>query len=152
MRENFWNLGLALTCAFALAGCASVTEGTTQKLTVNSIPQGATCVLSRDGAEIAKVAPTPGTVEISKSRHDIDVSCTKPGYPSGGGRLNSDLAGMTFGNLILGGLVGVAIDAGTGAMNKYDPEITVPLDPNARPVKPVKPEQDRVRPDGPPSV
>jgi len=138
-------LGLSL----CMGGCASVTKGTTQKLTINTSPQGATCVLKRDGATIARVAPTPGTVEISKSQHDIEVDCNKPGYPRAVGRLNSELEAMTFGNLLIGGLVGVAVDYGTGAMNKYDKSITVPLNQNTQPAqqperrptprKPVKP-------------
>lgn len=146
-------MGPYRTCMIALAmvgvslgGCAAVTKGTSQKLTVNTVPQGADCILSRDGATIGKVAPTPGTVEISKSRHDIDIRCSKAGYPDGGGKLTSELEAMTFGNILVGGLVGVAVDAGTGAMNKYQPTITVPLDPNAQKVPtvpPVKPPRNK---------
>lgn len=92
-------------------------------------------MLSRNGAQIGSVSPTPGTIEISKSRHDIDIRCNKVGFPASGGKLTSELEAMTFGNILIGGLVGVAIDAGTGAMNKYQKTITVPLG-GQPPVKP----------------
>ena len=35
--------------------------------------------------------------------------------------VESDVAAMTFGNIILGGGIGVVIDAASGASNKYSP-------------------------------
>ncbi len=125
---------LVLCSAVILSGCASTMKGTTQQLTVNTAPQGGTCVLSRGGKQIAQVATTPGTVNISKSNQDIDVTCNKAGFPKAVARLNSELEPMTFGNILIGGLIGVAVDYSTGAINKYQPTITVPLDPNARPL------------------
>ncbi len=117
-----------------------MTKGTTQQLTVNTAPQGADCVLTRQGARIAQVNPTPGTIEISKSRHDIHVRCERAGYPVAQGTLGSELEAMTFGNILIGGLVGVAVDVGTGAANKYEKSITIPLDPSAVPQQPLAKE------------
>jgi hypothetical protein len=36
---------------------------------------------------------------------------------------------MTFGNILFGGLVGVVVDASSGAMTKYEPQITIKLIP-----------------------
>ncbi len=35
--------------------------------------------------------------------------------------VESDVAAMTFGNIILGGGIGVVIDSASGASNKYSP-------------------------------
>ncbi|MEL6373711.1 MAG: hypothetical protein AAFR04_07060 [Pseudomonadota bacterium] len=124
--------GVAL--ASALGGCATIVEGTSQKLTVNTAPQGANCVLNRNGERIGAVASTPGTVDISNSRHDILISCDRAGYSRTQATLNSRFQAMTLGNLLVGGVVGVVVDAGSGAMNKYDKAITIPMQrPGARP-------------------
>ncbi len=117
----------------AVSGCASITQGTDQQVSISSNPTGARCELTRDGQTIAVADPTPEIVTIGKSRKDIQVACTKAGYQETTGLLSSDIAGMTFGNILAGGIIGVAVDAGTGAMNKYDTQITVPLTPAAAP-------------------
>ena len=113
--------------AMTASGCASITQGTDQQVSIGSNPAGARCELTRSGEVIAVADPTPEIVTIGKSRKDIQVACTKPGYRETKGILGSDVAGMTFGNIIAGGIIGLAVDAGTGAMNKYDNQIVVPL-------------------------
>jgi hypothetical protein len=41
------------------------------------------------------------------------------------------MEGMTAGNIILGGVIGLGVDAASGAMNKYTPEIQVIMTPIA---------------------
>ena len=41
----------------------------------------------------------------------------------------SDFAGATAGNLLLGGFIGVAVDAASSAANKYDGDVTITLQP-----------------------
>ncbi|MEO0618603.1 MAG: hypothetical protein AAFZ01_04920 [Pseudomonadota bacterium] len=90
-------------------------------------------MLNREGdGTIGNVALTPGNVNISKSSKNIQVTCEKAGYQPTTAVMNSELEVMSAGNLIFGGIVGIAIDAGTGAMNKYDGAITVPLTPNGQ--------------------
>ncbi len=116
-----------LLVGLGLGGCASIVRGTTQKLSVNTVPQGADCVLRRDGEVIGRAAPTPAEVKISKSRKAIEITCERPGFEPTVAVVDSKFEAMTVGNIIAGGLVGVAIDAGTGAMNKYEPTVTIPL-------------------------
>lgn len=118
-------LGLLLLTS----ACASIVEGTTQTVTVSTDPSGATCDLRRNGATIAVVNPTPGSVTLDKSRDHVSVECRKEGYQAGAESLASGFQGMTFGNVLFGGLVGVAIDASSGAMHKYPPAIIVALPP-----------------------
>ncbi len=121
---------LWLVPAAALLGaCASIMEGTDQSIAVSSHPSGAICVLEREGGQIAAVNPTPGTVRVEKSAEDISVRCSKLGYQDSIGVLVSELEGMTAGNLIFGGVIGLAVDAGSGAMHYYPSSITVNLSP-----------------------
>ena len=55
--------------------------------------------------------------------------CEKEGYLRAGGALVAETQGMTFGNLLFGGIIGLAIDAGSGAMHEYPAAITVALLP-----------------------
>ena len=43
--------------------------------------------------------------------------------------LRSEFAAMTFGNILFGGIIGVAVDAASGALNEYPPMITLTLAP-----------------------
>lgn len=117
-----------IACA-ALAGCASIVEGTDQTITVSSNPSGALCVLERGWGQIGVVNLTPGMVHVEKSSDEITVRCSKDGYHDGVGVLVSEFEGMTAGNIIFGGIVGLAVDAGSGAMYYYPPSIVVTLQP-----------------------
>ncbi|NKD77510.1 hypothetical protein HEQ60_07020 [Haematospirillum sp. H1815] len=100
--------------------CSSIIEGTTQDLSFGTTPQGALCTLHRDGRVIGQVT-TPGAVKVEKTKLDILVRCEKEGYRTAEMTVESDVAAMTFGNIILGGGIGVVIDAASGASNKYSP-------------------------------
>jgi hypothetical protein len=115
--------------ATSLGGCASITEGTHQAITVNTNPPGASCVLNRKEGQIATIASTPGDVIIRKTKYDITVVCDKPGYQQATFMDHSGVEGMTFGNAILGGGIGWAIDSSTGSDNKYDSPVNVTLVP-----------------------
>lgn len=115
------------TCALALSGCASIISGTSQDIAIATTPGGAKCVLTREGQAIGTVEPTPGRVTVRKDKHDILVTCTKDGYQVATAYMHSGVEGGTFGNILLGGLVGWGIDSATGADNKYDNTLSVPM-------------------------
>ena len=110
---------IALTLGAILPGCATITRGTTQEIAVDSTPQGAR-VETTGGAAYT----TPFAVKLKRNiGHSLAFS--KAGYQpakavvtpaiSGGGA-----AGMA-GNLLVGGIIGGAIDAGSGAMYDLSP-------------------------------
>lgn len=120
---------IVLLGAFALAACATLTKGTTQVVAVNTPGvAGATCTLSSEAIG-SQLIVTPGTVTLEKSKESIAVKCTKECYVEDGGVIASNMEGMTAGNIILGGVIGLGVDAASGAMNKYTPEIQVVMTP-----------------------
>ncbi|WP_404385813.1 hypothetical protein [Caenispirillum salinarum] len=125
-------LGVGAT-ALALGACSSIVEGTSQNVSVMTDPSGASCTLSSPNGVLGIVNPTPGSIEVPKSKHNISVACEKEGFQNGAGVLASSFEAMTIGNVIFGGLIGVAIDAGSGAMNKYPATVTVLLAPESFP-------------------
>jgi hypothetical protein len=115
-------------CALLLvvSGCASIASGTSQNVTVNSMPPGAQCEIRRDGAAVQS-GITPMTISIDKSRRPISVSCADGAGRQGIATGNSGLEPWFFGNLMIGGLVGMSIDLLDGAVNKYDSPVWVSL-------------------------
>ena len=110
-----------------LTACATVTTGTEESLLIATDPPGASCELTRKGQIIAVADSTPTSVTLEKSQYDVFVNCTKDGHLSGMTVLSSTVEAMTLGNLVIGGLVGVGIDAASGAMHRYPESITIAL-------------------------
>jgi hypothetical protein len=123
---------IILACSVLLGGCASIFEGTTQQISVNTTPSGARCTFWKNGALIADIAATPGAVRIRKSKDDLFIVCDKPGYASATFVNRSGLAMATIANVLTAGLAW-AVDSSRGADNKYQSEVSMELVPSATP-------------------
>ncbi len=114
-----WLFTLTLSGILSMAGCASITRGTTDTLIVESNPSGADVRLSN-----GMTGKTPAAFKLPR-KDSLVVTITKDGYESieinvipqivGAGS-----AGMA-GNIVFGGLIGAAVDASTGAMHDLKP-------------------------------
>jgi TonB family protein len=117
-----------LFCGVALSGCATVLEGASQGIAITSLPAaGANCLLS--GHEGQWPVVTPGFVRVQKSKEDIVVRCSKPGWQDASATIPSGFEGWTLGNAVFGGLVGVGVDAASGAINEYPHAFNVAMTP-----------------------
>ncbi len=109
-----------------LGGCASFLSDSSQPITIDT-PHclGAQCDLSNSkGSYFLK--ETPGTIPINKSYGDLSVTCTK-GEETMTQTYESSATGSMYGNILLGGIIGGAIDAGTGKGFEYENRIVHPL-------------------------
>ncbi len=113
-----------------LQACASIVEGTSQTITVQTNPAGAQCQFLREGRVVANVT-SPGGAVVEKTKHDMVVECRKEGYEVTRANLDSDIEGATWGNIVLGGGIGWAIDSASGADNKYPEYVNLTLLPVA---------------------
>lgn len=120
-------LSLLAMISIALSGCATIVNGSNQSVTVSTDPPGASCVLSRQGETVGAIAATPGSVQVSKSKNDVDVTCQKAGFVTASVAKSPSFGGATFGNILAGGLVGAVVDAASGANYTYPSEIHVPM-------------------------
>jgi hypothetical protein len=110
----------------ALSGCATIIKGTHQSISVNTTPvDGAKCTLVN--SEGTYYVTTPGTVTVDKTKSDLQIDCTRDGYAPGHAVGVSHFNGTTAGTILLGGVIGLGVDAASGADNEYDNLITVPL-------------------------
>ena len=117
---NSLKLSAMAFAVLALTGCASIIEGTSQDVTVDTPGvDAAQCELTSERIGRQNVT-TPGTVSLKRSKHDVDVICRKACYHDARATIDSGLEPWTLGNILLGGIIGLGVDAGTGALNKYD--------------------------------
>src|SRR3954462_1623250 len=143
---------LAAAIVAPCLGCASVTRGTTENISIASTPSGATADVS--GLEVATTCVTPCVVQ-AKRNADITVSIAKEGYEPQVVPLTKEIPGSGAagfaGNVLAGGLIGMGVDAATGAALDHKPNpVIVTLNPSrsnavarparARPRAPAKPQ------------
>lgn len=114
-----------------LGACSTVTTGTSQPFTVNTAEvNGATCDLVDSKGARWTVTNTPETREITKGDGPLTVTCSKAGYKTASVTVEEYFAGATLGNVILGGGIGLVVDAASGAAQEYPDEVTLWLEPN----------------------
>ena len=131
-----------------LGGCASVTRGTTENISIASTPSGVEAVVS--GMEVPTTCTTPCSVVIKRNA-DISITFQKEGYDPQIIPLSRDIptsgAAGFAGNLLLGGVIGMGVDAATGAATDHKPNPVIvtmqPSVPHAAPRAPKKPRPPR---------
>lgn len=112
---SFVRFGAVLVVAASLCACATVTRGTREKFYVNSTPSEAEVEMS-NGLRCR----TPCKLKVAR-KSDFVVRVMKPGYEPAEVRVQGKVkgggaAGGMLGNALLGGLIGLGVDASTGAM------------------------------------
>ncbi len=110
-----------------LSGCASIVDGRSEQLLVNTSPDGATCTFVRNNEPIGSLGPTPNSILIEKTKHDIVIKCNKPGYDEATFINKSGEDSWVYGNIAIGGLIGWGIDSATGSDNYYETPINITL-------------------------
>ena len=116
-------LVLAVIACLAASGCASVTTGTTQGITFEvakpngEIMQGAKCIAENDRATIR--FRSGEKVKIRRAESNLNVTCSSDGHPDAEGTLAASGNYAGLGNILVGGLVGLTVDAITDADKKY---------------------------------
>lgn len=113
----------------AVSGCATVTRGTHEVFQVNTVPPNAS-VKTTNGRSCDA---TPCSFTMNH-REDFDVTITKPGYKEWTGHVTHQFSSgggaALAGNVLVGGLVGLTVDAATGATQKLVPNpLNVTLEP-----------------------
>ena len=117
---------LAIIALLSLSACASMTTGQNQPVSVTTFPvTGASCKLVNDKGTW-HVPSTPPSVVINRAHGDLAVTYNKNEL-NGSTVVKSKVKGMAFGNILAGGIIGAAVDAGTASAYDYPSEITVEL-------------------------
>lgn len=128
-----------------LSACASIVTGSNQSLSVQTEQHGETvvganCKLNNDKG--AWFVTTPGSVTVHRAYGDLNVRCEKKDLPPGVAVVKSSTKGMAFGNILFGGVIGAAVDAGTGAAYDYPSLITVEMGQSKMVTPPTAPDSE----------
>ena len=114
----------ALTAALlGGGGCASIVSGSRDDVMISTKPAGGTCdIYAANSVLLAHVA-TPARVTVPRSADDLTVDCDIGGAKSTA-EIESGSNGWIWGNVLLfppfGTLLGLIVDASTGAARGYD--------------------------------
>lgn len=111
----------ALALLAVLTSCASIMTGSDDSVTVNSMPSGAYFTTN-----IGVSGYTPKVVSVPASQ-DLIVEYRKKGYEPQSVVLESRMSAWVAGNLILGGLIGIAVDVVNPDSRTHDGTVTAQL-------------------------
>ena len=109
-----------------LTACASITAGTTQSISVDTVPRkNADCNLKNDKGNWNVTAP--GSTTVTKAYGALTVTCHAKGGWAGSTSVASTTAGASFGNILVGGVIGAGVDMASGAAYVYPSSVLVNL-------------------------
>ena len=125
------SLGLAilLGCLALSAGCATITGSESQSIMVATVDEaggavaGAECRLTNNNGSWN--LKSPGTASVRKSHDDLLVRCEIEERLPGTARVVSRMNAGMVGNVIFGGVVGVAIDHTRGTAYDYPTQVRI---------------------------
>jgi hypothetical protein len=130
---------ISITLLFAAiglfgGGCASIVHGGNRLVTIATDPAGAKATISKESGDVVSVTTTPCTVSLDPKRgyfkgQSYRLKLELPGYQTAQLELRSEMSGWYWGNILVGGLIGmIAVDPVTGSMwniapNKVDQKL-----------------------------
>ena len=122
-------IAAALGAVLTLPACATVTRGTNTDFNVRTDPAGA-AVKTTNGYTCAA---TPCAMRMPR-KSSFQATITKPGYKTVtatiGNRVSGGGGAGLAGNILIGGIIGAGVDAGTGAALDLRPDpLVVKLEP-----------------------
>jgi len=108
---------VSLLAVVALAGgCASIMHGTKQDIGISSSPTNARVIVDN-----APLGQTPIVAKLSRGDNHI-VRIEMDGYAPFEATLTKKVSGWVWGNIVFGGLIGLAVDAISGGLYNLTPE------------------------------
>jgi len=114
---RFVALALVTTSA---GGCASIINGRTATVKIDSRPSEAQVVIRDKRGDVVQRTLTPATVELRRKDKFIwpakyTATIEKPGYEPKTVVINQTVNPWIVGNIVFGGVIGLAVDNATGA-------------------------------------
>ena len=106
---------IAILSSFLLSGCSTIMNGTSHSLTVNSSVQRAKVYVN----EIYK-GETPISLDLPTDEKTYTIKIEADGYIPYIEVLQRKASGWVWGNIFLGGLIGLGVDMATGGLYVYE--------------------------------
>lgn len=110
----------AVVLVVSASGCASIINGRTATVSIDSRPSEAQVVIRDKRGDTVLTTLTPATVELKRKDKFIwpakyTATIEKPGYQSKTVPINQTINPWILGNVLVGGVIGLAVDNATGA-------------------------------------
>jgi hypothetical protein len=105
-----------LVAAAVAVGCASIMHGGTQSVGISSVPTDAQVTVN--GVDLGH---TPVIAELSRKEQHF-VTIRLDGYMPYETTLTKTVSGWVWGNIVFGGLIGLAVDAISGGLYNLTPD------------------------------
>jgi len=105
----------AAATALLLVGCATIMHGTSQDIGFQSAPTNAKITV--DGLPMGN---TPVVAKLSRKDNHI-VKLSLDGYQPFEATITRGTSGWVWGNIVFGGLIGLAVDAMSGGLYNLSP-------------------------------
>jgi len=111
---------VAVAAVSALSSCGSITRGTSENVTITATPEDA-----KISTSTGQYCPrSPCTIDV-KRRTEFTAFAEKDGYRKGSVEIKTKVGGGGAagfaGNVVVGGLIGMGVDAATGAALDHYP-------------------------------
>ncbi len=119
---------MAVALVVNASGWATIVKGSHQQIAITSNPAGA--YVKVDGIDKGE---TPMVIKMKRNKcHTVQLD--KEGYETYEAAISTHGSGWIWGNILLGGLIGLAVDLISGASNNLEPDnIHAELTPNDGP-------------------
>lgn len=119
MKTNLILLLSGVIVAASLSSCASIATKSHQDVTFKGLP-GTSVIDKKKNTTITEVGQNGfSTVKMKKQLKGKDLLIVKDGYESENREMGTKIQGAFWGNILFGGIPGMAIDAATGKMMKF---------------------------------
>jgi hypothetical protein len=105
-----------LSVVLAISACASIMHGTSQDVGISSSPTGASVSIDNQSP-----GQTPYIAHLSRKDNHV-IKLALDGYAPADLTVTRKTSGWVWGNIVFGGLIGLAVDAITGGLYNLTPE------------------------------
>lgn len=125
-------ISVAVFAVVMLSGCGSITRGTTEPVYISARPTDA-----KISTSLGHQCPaSPCTITVDR-KTSFTAYAERPGYKPGSIQIGTKVSGTGAtgfaGNVLVGGIIGMGVDAATGAALDHHPNpaqiVLVPIDP-----------------------
>lgn len=111
-------LAAAICLSFSLHGCASITQGRYQEIVIETTPPGASCKVGNwEGRP-------PAVIQLERG-FSYAIACNLEGHRETRALLRKKGTAWAFGNLLVGGIVGLALDASSRSGYRVDSKASI---------------------------
>lgn len=117
---------IAILSALLLSACSSIVDGTKQEIEIQTVGAGCSRCELTNSKDTYTASCTPQKVTVKRAYGPLNISCYGPGI-QGNTESESHINPWFFGNVLIGGLIGMGVDFATAAAWDYPDSVNVQM-------------------------